>query len=75
MKAAAIPSDTEVLSSSDDGNNLVHIRKTIGSQLLLENQQAKIFLPSALFMAVGNTLQVDPPGPDCADSAQLGVTT
>ncbi|KFO29930.1 hypothetical protein H920_08669 [Fukomys damarensis] len=74
-KAAVIPSDSEVLSSSSDENSLVHVRKTICSKLLLENQQAKIFLPSSLFMAIGNNLQVDPPHPDHADSVQLGVTS
>ncbi|KFO34240.1 Solute carrier family 35 member F3, partial [Fukomys damarensis] len=65
---------SEVPSSSSDENSLVRIRKNIRNKLLLENQQAKTFLPSPLFMAIGNSLQVDPPHPDHADSVQLGVT-
>ncbi|KFO26557.1 hypothetical protein H920_11956 [Fukomys damarensis] len=69
VKAAANPSDSEVPSSSSDENSRVHIRKTICSKLLLENQEAHICLPSSPFMAVGNNPQVDPPLP-----VQLGVT-
>ncbi|KFO27816.1 hypothetical protein H920_10831 [Fukomys damarensis] len=56
MKAADIPRDSEGLHSSSDENSLVHIRKTMCSKLLLENQQAKVFPSSSLFMAIGNNL-------------------
>ncbi|KFO33795.1 hypothetical protein H920_04789 [Fukomys damarensis] len=74
MKAAAIPSDSEIPSSSSDKNSIIRIRKTIRSKLLLENQQAKIFPSSFLFMAIGNSPQVGPPCPDHTDSVQLGVS-
>ncbi|KFO25642.1 hypothetical protein H920_12981 [Fukomys damarensis] len=76
MKAAAIPRDSELPSSSSSNeNSLVCIRKTICNKLLLENQQAKIFHSSSLFMAIGNNLQVDPPCPDNTDSVQMGITS
>ncbi|KFO34164.1 hypothetical protein H920_04485 [Fukomys damarensis] len=75
MKAAAIPSNSEVLSSSSNKNSLVPNRKIIHSKLLLENQQAKIFPCSSLFMAIGNNLRVNPARSDHADSVQLGVTS
>ncbi|KFO24849.1 hypothetical protein H920_13759 [Fukomys damarensis] len=58
MKAAVVPSNSEGPSSSSKKNSPVHIRKTIRSKLLLENQQAEIFLLRSLFMPVGNSLQV-----------------
>ncbi|KFO29679.1 hypothetical protein H920_08834 [Fukomys damarensis] len=70
MKAAAIPNN-EVLSSSSDKNSLIRIRKTSHSELLLENQQAMNFFPSSLFMAIGNNLQEDPPCPDHAAPVQV----
>ncbi|KFO26046.1 hypothetical protein H920_12607 [Fukomys damarensis] len=74
-KTAFVPSDSEALRSFSNENSLVHIRKSIHSRLLLENQQAKIFPSSSPFMAIGSNLQVDPPRPDHADSVQLGVTS
>ncbi|EHB03970.1 Engulfment and cell motility protein 1 [Heterocephalus glaber] len=56
-RTAAIPRDSEAPSSSSNENSLVCIRKTICSGVLLENQQAKSFLSSSLFMAIGNSLQ------------------
>ncbi|KFO28561.1 hypothetical protein H920_10039 [Fukomys damarensis] len=76
MKAAAVPRDCEVPNSSHKEDSNVHMRKTIrSSELLLENQQAKISPSSSLFMAVGNNLQVAPPHPDLTDSVQLGVAS
>ncbi|KFO37544.1 hypothetical protein H920_01029 [Fukomys damarensis] len=56
-RTAAIPRDSEVPSSSSNENSLVRIRKTIYRELLLENQQAKIFPFSSLFTAIGNNPQ------------------
>ncbi|EHB01195.1 Rho GTPase-activating protein 21 [Heterocephalus glaber] len=46
LRTAAVPRDSEAPSSSSEN-----------SELLLPNQQAKIFPSSSLFMAIGNSLQ------------------
>ncbi|EHA99613.1 Suppressor of G2 allele of SKP1-like protein [Heterocephalus glaber] len=56
-KTAAIPNNSEALSSSSKENSQVHTRKTIHSKLLLANQQAKIFPSRPLFMAIDNNPQ------------------
>lgn len=48
MKTAAIPINSEALSSCSNESRLVHIRKTICSKFLPENQRAKILPSSSL---------------------------
>ncbi|KFO32077.1 hypothetical protein H920_06525 [Fukomys damarensis] len=57
-RRAAIPSDDKDWSSSTEKSQ-VHIRKTICSKLLLENQQPHNLPLPFCFYAIGNNLQND----------------
>ncbi|KFO33194.1 hypothetical protein H920_05382 [Fukomys damarensis] len=56
-RTAAIPSDSEDPSSSDDKNSQIHIRKASCSKLLQENQQYPIFLSNSPFMPLKTILR------------------
>ncbi|EHB05833.1 hypothetical protein GW7_18443 [Heterocephalus glaber] len=73
MRTAAIPSDSEALSSCSDENSQVCIRKTKCSKLLLENQQPQIFPSSSLFMLFATVLRFSLPVTATAENCILTI--